>query len=128
LNNEANALVGEFNRIIESSEFNGVPLFNESPLELRLQLGHGNDGSIGFDIGAELARTVGDGTFGTRVSYATAAGVRFVALGDVNNDNILDMVSSDSAALTATIFLGLGNGSFASTTSVTVGNAYALTM
>ena len=124
---EANALVSEFNRIVESTQFNGKSLLTgqlSSELagtDLRLQLGYGINGSISFGVGAELARTVGDGTFGSAATYRTnvepdPTETLAVSFADMNGDGNVDMVTVGSKDMgifqNTTIMLGNGDGSF----------------
>ena len=57
----------------------------------------------------------GDGTFANMTTYSTGIGSSpwWVALGDVNNDNRLDIVSANTGTDTIGIFLGNGDGTFA---------------
>jgi flagellin-like hook-associated protein FlgL len=71
LNQEANALVDEFNRITQSTDFNGIKLLDKSLAGLRVQAGYGVDGSVSFEIADELARKVGTGSFGDPVPEIT---------------------------------------------------------
>jgi hypothetical protein len=57
----------------------------------------------------------GDGTFTTMMNYSTGKESEpwWVALGDVNNDNVLDIVSANIGSDTVGILLGNGDGTFA---------------
>jgi flagellin-like hook-associated protein FlgL len=116
LNQEANALVDEFNRITSSTAFNGTKLIDKSLSGLNMQAGYGRDGSLSFTIGDELARAVGTGTFGARTSFTAGVNPKSIILGDVTGDGILDMVTADSYAgpggNTTSVFIGNGDGSF----------------
>jgi hypothetical protein len=65
----------------------------------------------------------GDGTFGNAVSYLAESNVsRSVSLGDLNGDDVLDIISagvSDGNDVYATVRLGQGNGTFGAATSYT---------
>jgi flagellin-like hook-associated protein FlgL len=58
---------------------------------------------------------LGDGTFAPRVSYSTGGGSGPVSVstGDFNGDGVLDLVTADFFSATASVLLGLGNGTFA---------------
>lgn len=72
LNAEANALVDEFNRIVQSVDLNGRKLLEGNLEELRVQGGYGTNGGIGFVLGDALARRVGNESFQTIQNYTTA--------------------------------------------------------
>jgi flagellin-like hook-associated protein FlgL len=120
LNQEANALVDEFNRITSSTEFNGTKLLDKSLPELRVQAGYGSDGSISFEAADALARTVGTGSFGGVTSFGTGYMHVSVTLGDVNADGVLDMVTVNNVNM-ACVFIGNGNGTFKALTSFATG-------
>ena len=69
LDEEANALVDEFNRIVESTEFNDRKIIDGSLAELRIQMGVGIEQSIALDIGGELAREVGTGAIASQTTF-----------------------------------------------------------
>jgi len=122
LNQEANALVDEFNRIVGSTEFNRTKLIDKSLSELRIQAGFGANGSIGFAISEKLARTTGDGTFSlNNVSAWAAAGNNQVALTNLGtNDTKLDALTlSGSGVITS--YTGNGDGTFSAGTVVNTG-------
>jgi flagellin-like hook-associated protein FlgL len=123
LNQEANALVDEFNRITSSTDFNGIKLLDKSLSELRVQAGYGADGSISFEIADELARTVGTGSFGAMASFASGVNPYSSSLGDVTGDGILDMVTSDRNDAKASVFIGNGDGTFKARSSFATGSA-----
>lgn len=110
---EANALVSEWNRITEATQFNGITLFNRTRSDTSIQVGVGASASISTPIGAELDRTVGDGTFATFVSYSAGGINTGVATADLNGDGFSDLVLAPGTATTAVkVLLGNGDGSF----------------
>jgi hypothetical protein len=56
----------------------------------------------------------GNGTFATQIKYSTGLNSfpESIAIGDMNNDNHLDIVVANSNTKNVGIFLGYGNGSF----------------
>ena len=61
----------------------------------------------------------GNGSFGAMLTYSTGvgSGPGWVALGDFNGDNVVDMVSANTGTYSIGILLGNGNGSFTLTSS-----------
>jgi flagellin len=130
LDAEAQALSKEFTRITQSTSFNGLRIFDGSlGTGVRLQLGVGVTESINASIGGNI----GTGDFLSATSFSTEdTRSNAVALGDLNGDGILDLVSAgtDSSNGYATVRLGLGNGNFATATafSTEVGASFALSL
>jgi flagellin-like hook-associated protein FlgL len=122
LNQEANALVDEFNRITSSTDFNGIALLDCSLSELRVQAGYGSAGSVSFAISQSLSRTVGAGTLSAATSFASGTDPLSLALGDLNADGVLDMVTADQASNCVSVSLGNGDGTFKARTSFAAGS------
>lgn len=122
MNTEANTLVDEFNRIVESTSFNGIRLLDDSSLQVRVQAGYGVNGGISFATAAELSRTVGSGGFGTMSAVATVGLYPYaVSLGDLDADGALDMATVDING-SLSINLGKGDGTFDATVSYATGS------
>jgi hypothetical protein len=65
----------------------------------------------------------GNGTFQPFVSYATAGFADYLALGDLNNDGIQDLVVvNDSAPTSVSVLFGNSNGTFKAAANFEVGN------
>lgn len=114
LHEEANALVSEHNRIISSTEFNGIRMLDNPGELVRIQAGYGLEGSVAFSIGG-LRTVVGDGTFQDAATYPTGTSgwsTLTLDLGDVDGDGALDIVTANYFDNTSSVLLGNGNGTF----------------
>lgn len=110
LHRENFALIKEFNRIIESTTFNGIRILDGSlKTGLSLQAGYGNAGVLFARVGEELSRTVGDGTFtgGSTYTVGAATGVYDSVTGDFNGDGTDDIAG---ASWTVGTWMRFGNG------------------
>jgi sugar lactone lactonase YvrE len=92
----------------------------------KLDLAVGVPGANGTGDSVTILAGNGDGTFnappaGTAVSSNS---ISSLAVGDFNGDGIPDLVLTDSAAGTFTVFLGDGKDSFTSVTTNLAGNPY----
>ncbi|MCB0322912.1 MAG: VCBS repeat-containing protein [Bdellovibrionales bacterium] len=121
LEEEANSLVDEHNRILAVTSFNGIDILADLSQEIRIQGGFGDNGAINVVLGSQT--TVGDGTFAASVSYEANNAPRWADLGDVNGDGKLDIVSSNYADDELSILLGNGDGSFRGPTTLATGTS-----
>lgn len=112
LNAEANALVDEFNRIIETTKFNGITPLTTADQSVQIQAGITATDYIGLTFGSSLARTAGDGTFGAVTTYLMGDSVFGVETADFNGDSIVDLLTADSSSNTISVRLGNGDGTF----------------
>ncbi len=122
LDTELQLLYQEFQRITETTEFNGQKLLDGSLQTLQIQVGPDQGQKIDLNFSSTRAaevftRTAGTGTFSlasTAVGSSSALGVKFA---DFNGDGILDQVfHRDSSAIQ--IALGNGDGTFGSLSSI----------
>ncbi|MCB0345049.1 MAG: VCBS repeat-containing protein [Bdellovibrionales bacterium] len=108
LDEEANALIQEYNRITSTTEFNGLQLLDASLSELTIQAGFGELGSLLLGLGGELAKDVGDGTYAdTSIDVTLGTELQGVAVGDLNGDGLNDLIGGDADS--ATLFYRLAN-------------------
>ena len=129
LDEEANALVNEFNRIVEDTNFNGRKLIDYSLTNLSIQAGFGTDGTLSFSLGSDLARNVGDGTFSQASSFQSGVTEFAIASGDVNGDGNADLLVAELINDTLNVHLGNGDGTFGAFTSFQVStNPNAITL
>lgn len=121
LNNEAAALVNEYNRILATTKFNGIEIFNPNTDALRTQIGYGTAESILVDVGQSLARSIGNGTFQSATNFGLGGDTYQIATGDLNGDGKEDIVASLYTAGRQQIFLGNGDGTFLASGSYSSG-------
>ena len=125
LQNESDKLVEEFNRVVSSTQFNGINVLDGNTTAVRVQAGYGISGGLDTALTSGLARAKGTGTFGTASSALGSPGSDTLVL-DLNGDGNNDVVSA--SALAATIFYRNGDGSGAiGASETTVTNATAVT-
>jgi flagellin-like hook-associated protein FlgL len=120
LDKEAQALLGEIERIGSTSEYNGIQVL--VGLNLTLQVGATSADTIRLDLSAistsfGAASNGGQGTFSTINTFTGGGSLNGggVALGDFNSDGILDVVQAVNANNIGTTFglmRGLGDGQF----------------
>ena len=119
MNKEVNALSKEYNRIIQTTSFNGIQLFQGSILSqgLSIQAGFGTADSLTLAIGSQGSRSIGTGTFsgGTSFVGGTNAGDETVT-GDFNNDGNLDIIYTSVGDTALYYSVGNGDGTFKAAT------------
>jgi flagellin-like hook-associated protein FlgL len=108
LDEEAQALSKEYNRIIQSTSFNGSKLFNGSFAPLQVAIGYGNNGVIASSLGG----AAGTGTFDARSSFTSGTDPYYLATADLNRDGVKDIISADSGAASVSVLLGNGDASY----------------
>lgn len=124
---EANALTSEYNRIRESTTFNGQTLFGSNSFSGSIQIGEGSSSQSYLNI--NLAETgliaAGNGTFGAATSLAAGDGPYAIELADLNNDGNLDIISAATIGDSVDVRLGNGDGTFGASVSYDTNSAFA---
>jgi len=108
LNQEANALVNEYNRILEETSFNNLKLIDGSLSSLSIQAGYGQNGALQVSVGQSLLRNIGTGIFGTAAVTALAVGGSAYQAKDMNRDGNVDVMTVSGDGFQ--ILLGNGDG------------------
>jgi flagellin-like hook-associated protein FlgL len=121
LDREADALSKEWNRIVQSTTFNGVRILDLSNPTTSIQAGYGSEAALAVPVGAELSRTVGVGTFNTSNVSGININVGGTLLADFNSDGNLDLVATHRGTSSVNVALGTGTGSFTSVTTLVAG-------
>lgn len=111
---ESDALMNEYNRIIQSTSFNGISLLN-GVSRLGIQFGFGNDATIAVSFGDSISRASFAST-GFSSSTYSATGYKFDS-GDVNGDGNADLVRIVDANNFG-VTLGNGDGTFGAEVSL----------
>ena len=118
LNQEANALVDEYNRIVQTTTFNGLQLLNPGLGSVIIQAGTDSRSTIALNLGSLLDRNVGTGAFTQSDSRVVGTYVNTLVADDFNGDGYADLITSDSGASRLSVLLGRGDGTFQSTQTV----------
>jgi flagellin-like hook-associated protein FlgL len=121
INQELSQLFSEFQRITNSTEFNGMKLLDGSLGQQKIQSGANNDNNIGSvryeiaDLSAsrQFIKTVGTGNYksiaNTSIGSSTIVSGE---TGDFNNDGKLDYITVDPFFDRVSLLLGKGDGTF----------------
>lgn len=115
LDQEAQALISENNRIVATTSFNGVKLLDGTFQGVSIQAGFGSNerlqlsvGTISLSSSSSSTSASGDGTFGALITVAAGASYSLVT-GDFNGDGKADIAVESGGAV---IFMSNGNGTF----------------
>ena len=112
---EAQALAKEYNRILDTTTFNGVRLFSNAGNTISIQSGFDSSGTTTLEIGSQISTAVGTGSFSvfdTEAYGGTPPGS--MAAGDFNGDGAIDLVTTVASGVNrAQILLNNGDGTFA---------------
>lgn len=119
---EANSLVDEYNRIIDTTKFNNLNLLDTPDLELNTQVGYGEASSIKYFLNSEIDSTFGLGDFNAASNYTIGTNTYGIISDDFDNDGNLDLVGSIYLDNKINVILGNGDGSFDSPVTYTVAN------
>lgn len=116
LDREAQALISEYTRILNTTSFNGMQLLSATSNQVDIQLGYSTDMvtySLGKAINYSEPYLTGTGTFAAGVSYApsTNAGPNGIELADVNGDGRLDAIVASHSGTNKGIDVLLNTGS-----------------
>ncbi len=120
LEDEANALVDEYNRIIESTKWNDLKPYDGTLEKVDIQAGDGTEAVIPLQYGQYLGRTAGAGDFEAAATHTSVITSYDIAFGDVNEDGNIDMITGNGST-GALINLGNGDGSFSAPATVITG-------
>jgi flagellin-like hook-associated protein FlgL len=121
LQSESDALTAEYNRIIETTSFNGIQLLSGTGVSFSTQAGITGSDYIQQRIGAELNRTVGTASFGNATGYNLGlVDALPITTRDLNGDGYADAVLGDLAASGGAlrVIVSNGDGTFAFTQSI----------
>ncbi len=120
LDAEGVQLVNEYNRIVNSTEFNNQSLLAANQSGTRVQLGYGVNGSFAYILGDELDSAAGSGTFQAAITSGTAVASPLGPV-DLNGDGKDDLVGIGNLTTEFIYSLSNGDGTF-SGNSINVGN------
>lgn len=112
---EVQDLNQEYNRILQTTEFNQKNLFSSSETSLIIQAGYGQNGVLRTVLGRESTaadQVIGDGTFGEASFLSQGQAGSAVDLMDLNSDGIIDMVAVGGNSIV--VSFGAGDGTFVS--------------
>lgn len=96
LDQESQQLSEEYNRIIDSTTFNGQRIYAPGPPDtLRIQAGYQTTGSLAIKLGEQISRDAGTGVFDEVSDGRSLFGGQLggLALADLDGDGVLDEVA-----------------------------------
>lgn len=121
MQNEANALVNEYNRILSVTSFNGISLLGSSQ-NVRIQQGYGTNSYVDIGLGQSISNYRGDGTFSSTAMSSIAVGSQETMAADLNGDGKMDMIAATNGGY-VNVRYGNGDGTFNATTTITTNGA-----
>lgn len=116
---EARTLTDEYNRIIQTTQFNGRQVFLGSAEATHFLAGDSALTAQGFDLG--VTTLTGTGTFQAGITLIAGDRPRDVAHADFNGDGIIDLASAEDLSGSWRVYLGNGDGTFKAATSIIPG-------
>jgi len=127
LQGEVEALRQEFNRILQTTEFNGRQLLDGSFTEVDLQLGYSRD-TLAISIGPGFTATEADGTFTAAGSYSTGDVPWSAVIGDLNGDGFGDTVTGDINSGQLSVRFGSADGTLSAAATYAVNNVQGISL
>lgn len=121
LNSEAQKLTQEYNRLINSTRFNGLTIHGANQDQTNIQIGTGSSGTVGFALADALESTIGSGSFSLSGSLGEGVAVTDIVSADFNNDGISDLAFISSSNANLGIRLGNGDGTFKAASKINLG-------
>lgn len=118
LDAEFQALHSEYSRIVESTEYNGITIFDANNRSLQIQAGHS---AIELTPVEGLLREVGTGVFTPLAGISTSVAPYGIVSGDLNADGEADLVIGTQGT-SLQVLLSNGNGTFKAGVVYTTGN------
>lgn len=130
LNLELSQLFSEFQRITNSTEFNGTKLLDGSFGQKTLQVSANRDSGVDLvqmqigDLSAskQFVKTVGSGAYATRVTTTATTTLQLGQTADFNKDGKLDYIAADPTNSRVSLFLGNGDGTFQAQKTIAAGS------
>jgi flagellin-like hook-associated protein FlgL len=127
LDQENLALQSEVNRIIDTTQFNGINVFSSGTLNI--QAGYGQDGTLSVTLAQNTTVTKGDGTFQASKPFSAGGFPASVSIGDLNGDGKQDIVTAEIGSNSVGVLLGNGDGTFQARQAFAAGNnPYSVTI
>ncbi len=117
MDEEAQALRTEYNRIIQTTTFNGTNLLYGESRNTSIQAGVGSNAILNLNFGEKLAHEIGDGSFGTRVTFGSGSW-HGGTVADFNGDGNPDAIAGYGAGNLAYFQAGNGDGTFRAGVSI----------